>query len=163
MRLLGWELRNRREQCLRVRTLRAHEYLFGGADFDEAAGLHHGDPICKLSQNGHAVRNDDRGQTKIALKLREQLEDLSANRNIQRRNGLIANDYVRTHYEGTGDIDPLALSTGKFVRKTFENIRLQADRSDDFVKPCPTVGGTQLRLVNVERLGHDVANSHPRI
>jgi hypothetical protein len=78
------------------------------------------------------VRDEDVGQPKPVLQLAQEVEDLRADRDVQRRDRLIADDQFWFDRERAGDGDALALAAGEFVRITPLEPRLEADQSQDF-------------------------------
>jgi hypothetical protein len=91
------------------------ENLLGSANFQELAGAHDGDALGDLGHYGQAVRNENIRQREFALELLQREEDLSADGNVERRDGFIGNDELRLEYQGASDADALALAAGEFV------------------------------------------------
>ena len=55
----------------------------------------------------------------LTAKLREQIDDLRLNGNVERRDRFVRDDQFRLDREGAGNGDALALAAGKFVRIFF--------------------------------------------
>src|SRR6185437_16413799 len=106
--------------------------LGGEARFDEAARLHDGDARGELRDNGKIVRNQEKSEGKFALELFEELEDLRADGNVERRDGLVGDDKLRAKNEGAGDADALTLAAGEFVREAAKDFGVEADGFESF-------------------------------
>ena len=63
----------RGEQRLRVRGL------------DDAAEIHHGDAVGDVLHHGEIVRDEDVGEAEPVLQVAQQVEDLRADRDVERR------------------------------------------------------------------------------
>ena len=81
------------------------------------------DAVRDEADNAQIVRDEQIRQTAALLETVEQVEHLSADRNIQRRDWLIGNDKFRLHDQRTRNADALTLSTGKLVRKAGSKLR----------------------------------------
>jgi hypothetical protein len=86
-----------------------------GAFFDNAAQIHHGNPVCDLSHHREIVRNEEIGEPAMLLEIGEQVEYLSLHRYIERGDRLVAYDERRLHRESPRDTDPLPLASGEFM------------------------------------------------
>ena len=62
------------------------------------------------------MRDEDIRQIEVALQVAEQVEHLSLDRDVERRDRLVADDQLRRERERTRDADPLALPAGELVR-----------------------------------------------
>ena len=69
------------------------------------------------------------GQTELLLQILEQVDDLRLDRNVERRDRLVAHDELRIDRQRARDADALALSARKFVRVAVGVVGLQADAS----------------------------------
>ena len=61
------------------------------------------------------------------LQVLQQVDDLRLDRDVQRRDRLVADDEVRVQRERAGDADPLALAAGELVRVAVAASRGQPD------------------------------------
>src|SRR5579863_7064906 len=95
------------DEGLRVRVLRGAQDLVGGAGFDEAAGLHHRDARGELRDHWKAMRNQNQRKRKLAPQTVKQFEDLRADGDIKRGNGLIGDDKLGSQNQRAGDADAL--------------------------------------------------------
>ena len=112
----GLGLRHGREQGHGVRMSRRAQYLLGGALLDDPAEIHHGDAMRDLAHHGEVVRDEEIGETPLALQVGEQVEHLRLYRHVQRRHRLVADDERRLDRERARDPDPLPLAAGELVR-----------------------------------------------
>ena len=70
----------------------------------------------------------------VALQVRQQVEDLGLDRDVQRRCGLVANQQFGFDREGAGDGDALALAAGELVRIALCRLGVQANLSSSSAK-----------------------------
>ena len=99
-----------------VRVAWTFDHVDGGAQFNDLAEVHHGDAIRDVFYHRQIVGDEDKRQMHLPAELREQIENLRLNGNIQSRNGFVCDDQARLEGERAGDGDPLPLAAGKFVR-----------------------------------------------
>ena len=85
------------------------------ADLDEARRVEHGDTVGELQHASEIVRDEHVGQREFVLQLAEQLQDLGPDRDIERRDRLVAHQQLGLEGDGTGDADALALTTRELV------------------------------------------------
>ena len=104
------------EQALRVGVQRrAHQ----GADralLDEAAGVHHRDPVGDLAGDAEVVGHEDHAHAHLLLELAQQQQDLDLHGRVERRRGLVGQQQLRAAGQGDGDHRALAQAAGQLVR-----------------------------------------------
>ena len=126
-----------------------------GAGFDDAAALHDCDASAEVADNGHGVRNEEVGEPEVALKLLEQVDDLGAHADVERRDGFVGHDELGAEGEGAGDADALALSAAEFVGEPAGGGLVHADGAEQF-KDAVATGFAAYAFVDDERLGDDI-------
>jgi hypothetical protein len=67
------------------------------------------------------VRDEDERDAVARLHLLQQVQDLGTNRDVEGRDGLIADDEVGLPDQRARDRDALALAAGEFVRPTMHH------------------------------------------
>ena len=67
----------------------AVEDRLAAAPLDDPAGVHHGDLVGRLGDHAEVVRDQDDGRAELALELRDQLEDLRLDGDVERRRRLV--------------------------------------------------------------------------
>jgi len=67
---------------------RAKDFL-PGAQFDHAAGIHYGYAIGDLRNYGEIVRDEEHGEAEFGAELREEVEDLGLDGDVERGGGLV--------------------------------------------------------------------------
>src|SRR5579871_3171846 len=111
--------------------------------------------------------NKEIGEPVLALQAAQQVHDLCANADIERRNGLIENEKLWPQRERACDIDALALSARKFMWVAKQCRFIEADSGEQFDGPsaqhAARHGLARLDSVNLPGLGDDVDNAHARI
>ncbi len=92
------------------------------------------------------------GEAAPLLQGDEDVEDLGANRGVEHRDRLVADQPVRLEHERGGDRDPLALAAGELVRVAVEvAVRVEPDVVERAVDPlararsrrCPGPGAAR--------------------
>ena len=83
--------------------------------FDDFSGLHHKHPICYRSHYGQVMRNEQVCQIVVSTEVGQKIEDLRADRNIERTHRFVKKDQLRPNDQRTSNGDALPLTTGKFV------------------------------------------------
>src|SRR5439155_27078949 len=111
---------------------------------------------------------------KLALQLREQINDLRSHANIQSRNRFVSNDELRTQRKRAGNADALPLASAEFVRIALQCRFIKTNGTQQLGNAFATGGGPTLsrkarkgcsshRLVNNQRLGDHVFDAHAGI
>src|SRR5690606_19155054 len=121
-----------------------------------------GNAIRRVADHSEIVRDKDERQSELGLEVLEQIDDLRADRHVERRDWLVANDEARPRRKRTGNTYALPLATGELVRIAFGVLGWQADLAQDvgnalgaFVPARQTMHG--------ERLGDQRPYRHTRI
>ena len=112
MRLVG----DRVVQAPRVGVARGVEDLVGGAELDRAASVHDHDLVRHVGHDAEVVRDHDDRVAVLLLHLLHELDDLSLNRHVERRGGLVGDEDVGVARQGHGDHDALAHAARELVR-----------------------------------------------
>src|SRR5271157_5117265 len=113
-----FNLRRRLQQGARVRMLRRCGDLLGRPHFHQLTLLHHRDTVRQITHDRNGMRNKQIGQRKFALQPLQQVDDLRADADIQRRNRLVGNDESRPQHQRSRNADALPLTATELVRVT---------------------------------------------
>ena len=119
--------RHRREQRAGVRVPRLRVELVRGRDLRDLAEVHHEHAVRDVPDDVEVVRDEHVGEPEVALEVLEQVQDLGLHRDVERRDGLVADDQLRVHGERAGDADALALAARELVREAVVVLGVQAD------------------------------------
>ena len=90
------------------------------------------------------------------LQVLEQIEDLGLDRDVERRDRLVADDQLRADGERAGDADPLPLAARELVREPVVVLGVEADDLQQLAH-APLALRLGADPVHLERLGDDVA------
>ena len=77
---------------------------------DDAARVHHGQPVAVGSEDRQVVTDDDHADTALLHQAADQVEDLSLDHHVQRGGRLVGHDEVRLAGQRHGDHDALLLA-----------------------------------------------------
>src|SRR3954469_15084058 len=89
-----------------------------------------------LPDHCQIVGDEQVGQAAMLLKLREEIQYLCLNRDVECRYRLVTHDECRLHRERAGDADALTLPSGKFVRIAPGGARIESDLLQQRCHPC---------------------------
>src|SRR6516225_1716518 len=137
-------------------------HLFGGAGFDDAAALHDRDARAEIADDRHRMRNEEVGQAELALELLEEVDDLSADADVEGGDRFVGDDEFGAEGEGAGDADALALSAAEFVREAAGGGLVHANGVEEFGDTLAADIAAQA-FVDDKRLGDDVFDSQSRV
>src|SRR4051812_9204976 len=153
--------RNGCEQRLRVAVLRVTEYIADCTALDDDAVLHHADEVTYLRGDTQIVCDKDDRKTKPFTQFREQLQHLGLNRNVECRDWLVRDEYVRFERERARNSDSLALPSGKLVRIAIQRLRIESHEREQ--TPDALQRFRARRAVHDEPLCHQVPGLAPGI
>src|SRR5689334_9919398 len=106
---------------------RVVEDLFGISFLDYLTQIHHRDSIGDVLYHREVVSDEQISQSELPLKIAKQIEDLSLDRDIERRDRFVTHNQLRLDGQRSGDADALPLTSGKFVRITICVFGAQTD------------------------------------
>ncbi len=106
-------------------------YFFGGADLNDFSAAHHGDTVTEIAHHRHGMRDEEVGKAEVALKFFEQVHDLRADADIERRDRLVTDNEFWTQDQGAGNADALALASGKLMGIAAQSGFVEADGAQD--------------------------------
>jgi len=110
MRFVEVDARYGVEQRSGVGMARPRVEFLGGPDLTELAKVHDGDPVAYLVDDRQIVGDEEVGEPKLLAQLREQVEHLRLDQDIERGDSLVADEQPRLDRERSRDRDALALS-----------------------------------------------------
>ena len=85
-------------------------------DLDDLAAIHHRDSRRQIAHYRHGVRDEQVGQAEIALKVFQQIHDLGADADVERRDWFVGDDELGAQSQRACDSDALPLASAEFVR-----------------------------------------------
>jgi hypothetical protein len=112
-----------------------------------------------VSDRAQIVGDEKVCEVLFATQLLEQVHDLSLNRNVERRNRLICNNEIRIDCKRAGDADALSLTTGKFVRISFDKSLTKTNCLEQFLHALLCFPSSR-QAKRFERLANNLANRH---
>ncbi len=148
-----------RQQRLGVRMARPEIDLLGVALLDDPAQVHHGDPVADVAHDRQVVGDEEEGQPEPGLEVGEEVDDLGLGGHVQRAHRFVAHEEPGPGGERPGDGDPLALTSGEFVRSPVQGVAAQADLVEELGHPLVALAARQ-PVVDLERFAHDVVHAH---
>ena len=79
-------------------------------DLRERSQVHDTNAVADVLDDGEVVGDEEVSEPQLLLEIVEQVEDLALDRDVERRDRLVAHDEVRVEREHPGDADALALA-----------------------------------------------------
>jgi len=79
------------------------------ADLDELSQVHDRHAVADAFHNGHVVRNEKIRERELRLQIEHEIDDLRADRYVERRDGFVRDDDLGLQCKRAGDGDTLAL------------------------------------------------------
>src|SRR5204862_1104619 len=92
------------------------EDLAPAAGLDDAAEIHYGDAVAHMFDDAQIMADHDVGEAERFLQFQQQIDDLGADRDVQRRYRFVADDDFGIEDQGTRNADALALAAREFMR-----------------------------------------------
>jgi len=106
--------------------------LLGASYFNNLSPIHDCDAGGEIAYDRHRMRDEEVGQSEVALQLRQQVDDLGANADVERGDGFVAHDEPGAKGEGSGYADALPLSAGEFMGVAAEGGFVEAHGAQEF-------------------------------
>ena len=114
--VVGIERGHRGKQRFRVGMPGLRPHRLDRSALDYFSEIHHDDAVADEADHVKVVRDKDISETEFLLQIDQQIEHLRLDRLIEGGNGFVENDQARRQSERAGDINPLLLSAGQFMR-----------------------------------------------
>ena len=115
-----------------------------------------------MPDDGQIVRDEEVGEVEVALERLHQVHDLSLDGDVERGDGLVADDEVRVERERAGEADALALAAGELVRVAGGGVGRQADDIEELAHALARLAPLG-DAVDAERLTHDPPHAVARV
>ena len=132
------------------------------ADLDDPAEVHDRDAVGDVADEREVVRDEEVGQPEVALQRLEQVDDLRADRHVERRDRLVEHDHLRVERERAREADALPLAAGELVREAVRVLGAEADGAQQLVDAAAALPSL-VQAVDAQRLGDDLAHRHARV
>src|SRR5690606_26226421 len=111
-----------------VRVKRAPEQVVGGGKLDDLADVHDRDAVAYVLDDAEVVGDEQVREVEAPLQVEQQVEYLSLNRNVERRDSLVGDHQTRLEREGAGYNDPLPLAATERVREAVHVLGPEPDQ-----------------------------------
>ena len=133
---VGRDVREGRQEPLRVGVPRPPEHLADGALLRHPTGVHDQHLVARLGDDRQVVGDEDQRQPELGAQLLEEAEDLRLDHDVEGGRRLVADDDRRVARERHRDHRPLAHPTGQLVRIGAAALLRDADKLEELVGPC---------------------------
>ena len=118
------------KQRLCVGMQRFVAQLVAGALLHDLAKVHD-DDIGAQVQDGREVMGDEQiTETQLLLQVLQQIHNLGADGDIQRRNWFVEDDKTGVQRQGSGNGDALSLSAAEFMREEIDGAGIEPDQPE---------------------------------
>ena len=153
---------DRRQQRAAIGMTGRGEQRLGVRGLDDGAEIHHRDAVGDVLDHREVVRDENIGKPEPLLQVPQQVEDLRTDRDVERRDRLVADDQFRLDRERARDRDALALAAGKFVGVAARKARLEPDQPQQFLDPRAAFVRWH-EVMQHQRLAEDLGDRHARV
>ena len=144
-----------------VRVFRFGKDRVDRPDLDDSPQIHDGDAMADMAHNGEVVCDEDVGEAEIGLQVFEQIDDLCLNRDVEGRNGFVADDQPGVERECASDAEALALPARKFVGIFFQGVGIETHAVKQVGDAFVAMAAVPVEVT--QRLGNDITSPHARI
>jgi len=148
---------------LRGFGLRVVEDIGRRAAFDDPSRIHHHHLVRDRPGDGQVVRDEQVGKAQFVVEPGEQVEDLRADRHIERRDRLVADDELGSGDDGAGDSQPLSLAAGELVRIAEHGVGRHADLGQRGGDALAALGAGQRPVFQMQRFGDELFHRLARV
>ena len=128
---------DRRDQSLRIGMGGIVQNIVRRAFLDDAAQIHDRDAVADLAHSAKVMADEQHAHAQTLLQVDEQVHHLGLDRDVERADGLVADQKIGLGHQGAGDHGALALPARQGVRMPAGMMGLQAhfghDSSDALV------------------------------
>ena len=118
----------------------ASELLGRVGDLGDLTEIHHRDPVGDVLDHLEVVRDEKVGQTQLLLEVLHEVDDLGLDRDVERRDRLVADDELRLDRQRARDADALPLPARELVRIARDRLAPKAaeiQELDDALRAAP--------------------------
>ena len=150
------------QQALRVGMFRLFCDVLGRSGLDDLPFVHHRNACREITHDGHGMGDKQVRESEFALQLSEQINDLSPDTDVERRDWLVGYDELWPQRERACDPDSLALASTEFMGEARPGGFVHTDGAKQFGDPAPLSFAGDA-LVDGKGFSDDVVNSQPRI
>src|SRR5262249_7851139 len=123
--------RYRRQERLRIGVSRIGKQRALVGVFHDPPEVHHRNAVGDVLHHREVVCDEDVRETKPLLQIREQVDHLGLDRDVERGNRLVADDEPRLGCEGAGDADALPLAARELVRIALSVLWRETDETEE--------------------------------
>src|ERR1043166_4542621 len=133
--VVGMRRQRRGKQRLGIRMQRLVAQLERVGQFDDLPAIHHRDAPADMSDRRKIMADEQIADVEFRLQFFQLIDDLRADRNVERRDRLVEHDQPRFGDERARDRDALALPAGKLMGKQPRDLGAQTDEVEHFGDP----------------------------
>ena len=130
--------------------------------FDNLAQVHDGDVVGQVFYNRQVVRDKQVRQIVFVAQVRQQVDDLRLNRDVQRGNRFVQNDEFWAENQSAGDAHALTLSAGELVRVSADVRRVKPALFERLANQVFAFAGC-VSALNNQPFFDNALNGHSRV
>jgi hypothetical protein len=120
-----------------------------GGDLHDSAAEHDQAPVRQMPHHGQVVGDEQHGELQPVPEIRQEIQDLGLNGEVQRGDGLVQHQELRAHGQGPGNPQPLALTAAELVGEPGNVAWVQPHLFHDLTDPGYTVPTRQATSVDL--------------
>ena len=144
------------ESSARCRGASAQRRSSALARLDDLAEIHHRDPVRHMLDDREVMADEETARGRALLEILQEIDDLRLDRDVERRDCLVADDEIGLWRERPRDADALTLAAGEFMREAVAARRAAGP-------PCPAARATLFSISAAVRAGRNCGSARPAI
>src|SRR5205085_4403315 len=121
------------------------------------------DAVGDVLHHREIVRDEDVREVEAPLKILQKIDHLRLDRDVERQDGLVADDEPRLDRERARNADALALPARELVRIAPRVVRREADEPEQLLDPLAELLRSRDEPVELQWLAEDLPHGHARI
>jgi hypothetical protein len=141
---------------------RAVEENSPGGCLHDLSKVHDGHPVTHVLDHSQVVSDEEIREPAMFLQVLKQVDDLSLDRHVERRDWFVGNQKLRVHGECAGDADSLPLPTAELVGIPVDRIFPQTNQAQHLENTLALLSSTG-EPVDLDSFGNDCPDTHTRV
>ncbi|MMZ65771.1 hypothetical protein D1872_282040 [compost metagenome] len=126
-----------------------------------SAQIHNRHTVTNMLDHGQIMRDEQVGQSETILQILQQIDYLSLNGHIKRRDRFITNNELGINSKRSCDADTLTLATGELMRITSCMVRIKSNHIQQLFHPFFTFCTGTSHTMNVQSFSNDICDGKP--
>ena len=132
-------------------------------ELDDLTGVHDGYAVRDVPYDGKVVGDEQVGEALVVLEVLEKVYDLSSDRDVESRDGLVGDDEIRFEGKRSGNSDALALAATECMGVSIGAVGREPASFEERHHSVASVVDAVDDAMHDPRLGHEFSDGHSRV